>query len=257
MNEDVFLQAILEEPDDDTHRLVYSDWLEEHGDAAAQDRATLIRAQIQAEQLPVGGRKRKALERTAKKLIKAHPEWTAALREVDEDLKPEFRRGFVHHITVEAYRFVNLAEAIFQAAPTIRSINFPTPNNEVTQLAQCPYLARLTEADLSQHCTCGFCGIHREMIDLFASPYVNNLTRLGIVGNRIDRAGAEALAATTNLPKLRDLDMSMNSLGNDGARALLRAPWLEQLTRLVLTGNNIGIRATRALQKRLGDSVVF
>jgi uncharacterized protein (TIGR02996 family) len=31
-----FLQAILAEPGDDTHRLVYADWLEEHGDGRAR-----------------------------------------------------------------------------------------------------------------------------------------------------------------------------------------------------------------------------
>jgi len=29
---DGFLRAIREPPDDDTHRLVYADWLDEHGD---------------------------------------------------------------------------------------------------------------------------------------------------------------------------------------------------------------------------------
>jgi uncharacterized protein (TIGR02996 family) len=33
--EDAFLQAIIEAPDDDTHRLVYADWLEEQGDPRA------------------------------------------------------------------------------------------------------------------------------------------------------------------------------------------------------------------------------
>src|SRR5262245_54674013 len=31
-NEDAFLGAILDQPDDDTSRLVYADWLEERGD---------------------------------------------------------------------------------------------------------------------------------------------------------------------------------------------------------------------------------
>ena len=31
---DAFLQAIREAPEDDTPRLVYSDWLDEHGDPA-------------------------------------------------------------------------------------------------------------------------------------------------------------------------------------------------------------------------------
>jgi uncharacterized protein (TIGR02996 family) len=39
---DAFLQAILESSDDDTPRLAYADWLEEHGDP---DRAEFIHMQ--------------------------------------------------------------------------------------------------------------------------------------------------------------------------------------------------------------------
>ena len=41
-HDDAFLQAILETPDDDTPRLIYADWLDEHGDVA---RAEFIRLQ--------------------------------------------------------------------------------------------------------------------------------------------------------------------------------------------------------------------
>ena len=45
---DGLLQDILANPDDDAPRLVYADWLEEHGEA---DRAEFIRAQIEAARL--------------------------------------------------------------------------------------------------------------------------------------------------------------------------------------------------------------
>jgi uncharacterized protein (TIGR02996 family) len=41
-HDDAFLQAILENLDDDTPRLVYADWLDEHGDP---ERADFIRVQ--------------------------------------------------------------------------------------------------------------------------------------------------------------------------------------------------------------------
>src|SRR4051812_27805349 len=37
-----FMQAICEDPDDDAHRLIYADWLDDHGDS---DRAEFIRLQ--------------------------------------------------------------------------------------------------------------------------------------------------------------------------------------------------------------------
>lgn len=45
---DAFLQAIREEPDDDFHRLIYTDWLEDHGE---EERAWQIRFGIEAVHL--------------------------------------------------------------------------------------------------------------------------------------------------------------------------------------------------------------
>src|SRR5262249_59933734 len=42
--DEAFLQAIRDEPDSDTPRLIYADWLEEHGQPA---RAEFIRAQCE------------------------------------------------------------------------------------------------------------------------------------------------------------------------------------------------------------------
>lgn len=46
---DALLRAICEHPDDDTPRLIFADWLEEHGDA---DRATFVRAQVELARTP-------------------------------------------------------------------------------------------------------------------------------------------------------------------------------------------------------------
>jgi uncharacterized protein (TIGR02996 family) len=51
MTDEAFLQAIIESPDDDTPRLVYADWLEEHGQA---ERAAFIRVQCELARLPEG-----------------------------------------------------------------------------------------------------------------------------------------------------------------------------------------------------------
>ncbi len=47
-HDDAFLQAILETPDDDTPRLIYADWLDEHGDPA---RAEFIRVQCRLAEI--------------------------------------------------------------------------------------------------------------------------------------------------------------------------------------------------------------
>jgi uncharacterized protein (TIGR02996 family) len=57
-HDDAFLQAILESPDDDTPRLIYADWLDEHGEP---DRAEFIHmqgllARLQRDQKRIPGR---------------------------------------------------------------------------------------------------------------------------------------------------------------------------------------------------------
>src|SRR5947209_1070483 len=49
--EESFLHAVLEAPDDDTPRLVYADWLDDHGE---HDRAEFIRVRIDLARLAPG-----------------------------------------------------------------------------------------------------------------------------------------------------------------------------------------------------------
>jgi len=50
---DALVQAILHAPDDDAPRLVYADWLDDHGDA---DRAEFIRVQCRMASSPACSR---------------------------------------------------------------------------------------------------------------------------------------------------------------------------------------------------------
>src|SRR4051795_602322 len=58
--EDGLLQAILDDPEDDAPRLVYSDWLEDHGEP---NRAAFIRLQIELARLPKGDSRHPPLAR--------------------------------------------------------------------------------------------------------------------------------------------------------------------------------------------------
>src|SRR5690242_6982954 len=44
---DALLRTVLEQPDDDTPRLIYADWMEEFGDESERARASFIRFQIE------------------------------------------------------------------------------------------------------------------------------------------------------------------------------------------------------------------
>jgi uncharacterized protein (TIGR02996 family) len=76
-HDEAFLQAIIQNPDDDTPRLVYADWLEKHGQP---DRAAFIRVQCQLALLPEGDPRRPELEAREQRLLAAHQsQWLEAL----------------------------------------------------------------------------------------------------------------------------------------------------------------------------------
>lgn len=87
------LREIAARPDDDTLRLAFADWLDEHGDAADRDRAEFVRVQCELEGMPAYRginisldwsdpgfspecRRAVNLRRRETDLLDAHPEWS-------------------------------------------------------------------------------------------------------------------------------------------------------------------------------------
>src|SRR5690349_21324143 len=86
-----FLSAIRQAPDDDTHRLVYADWLEENGQ---EPRAEFIRVQIELARGTAGGARQRALWARERFLRRKHEaDWLAPLRDVCPVERVKFERG--------------------------------------------------------------------------------------------------------------------------------------------------------------------
>src|SRR5262245_48414538 len=118
-DEDVFVHSILSNPDDDTSRLVFADWLEEHNRAS---HAELIRVQCELARLPKRSRKpeektrRQELASREKELLRQpefFPTWPAGTPKPSYDAfnydifkrspdapKLEYERGFITAIRV-------------------------------------------------------------------------------------------------------------------------------------------------------------
>jgi uncharacterized protein (TIGR02996 family) len=108
-----FLQAIVSAGDDDTPRLVYADWLEEHG---KPERAEFIRLQCAMERLSVDDLRRRELETRERALLERHEqEWAAPLRGRVEGW--EFRRGFVEQVVFYRKPFRAEVAALRRFAP--------------------------------------------------------------------------------------------------------------------------------------------
>ena len=71
---EALLRAILDAPEDDAPRLVYADWLDEHGDDA---RAAFIRAQVELARLAPDDPNRTRIVQTERTLLNANrAAWT-------------------------------------------------------------------------------------------------------------------------------------------------------------------------------------
>jgi uncharacterized protein (TIGR02996 family) len=113
--EEVFLQAIVEAPDDDTPRLVFADWLDEHGNS----RGEFIRVQCRLASAGPDDPRRPGLEVLERRLLEQHQdEWLGPLRPVLSGWT--FRRGFLDAIAVPAAAY--LERAAIHHPPTVRRL---------------------------------------------------------------------------------------------------------------------------------------
>src|SRR5947209_3533135 len=120
--EDGFLHDIGDHPDDDTPRLVYADWLEEHGGPGGEARAEVIRVQCTLARLDEADDRRWELEARERRLLRAHGKhWAGPLRPLVRRWR--FRRGFVEDVTLRAEDFLRRAPELFARHP-VRRVRF-------------------------------------------------------------------------------------------------------------------------------------
>jgi len=239
-HEAAFLEAILADPDDDSPRLIYADWLDECGDS---DRAEFIRVQCALHGAPADDPRRPVwLDRETLLLAEHEAAWLGPWRGLF--YLWAFHRGFLEEITLKAQTFLDAAGPLFRAAP-VRLVRLLKAAGVIDRLADCPQLGRVAALHLTGN-GIGDAGAAA----LAASPHLAGLTTLRLGSNNIGDYGAELLAASPHLAGLRALNLSHNDIGDDGARALVASPHLAGLTTLHLGGNRISPAGLRALVAR-------
>jgi uncharacterized protein (TIGR02996 family) len=203
--EDALLRAIVEEPDNDLPRLIYADWLEEHGAAA---RAEFIRVQVELEPLREqwANEQREALERREEVLLREHRlawEWgsTPLSEKFREEITTVFRRGFVETIGLPVQWFLEDGAAIRALCPLLRRVDLHRVAGWGERLARAPLFEGLEEAQIA----CWITGADAAAIA--SSPTMRHLGRLTVwLGYpEEDEAICEALLGCANWPHLREL----------------------------------------------------
>jgi uncharacterized protein (TIGR02996 family) len=234
-SDEAFLHDIVEHPDEDAPRLIYADWLDEHG---RPERAEFIRVQCALAADPEDA----DLRRRERELLAEHgdawrqevPDWAR------EDC--EFRRGFVAAVGCLVGDWLRHGDELVRRLP-VEEVRFRRdPTAEPAALAGAPSLARLRSLILD-YVPLGDAGLAR----LIGSPHLGRLTELWLPGNDLGAGGAALVAAAPRLAGLVILDLRDNDLGDAGARALTASRTLSGLGALQLVNTRVGDPGAEAL----------
>src|SRR4051812_5986779 len=114
------LRAIAESPEDDDRRLVYADWLEEHGDG---ERAEFVRASVEAAKEPAFRWDTPAMQRRDEIWRRNEDRWRAELPAWARPMA-RWERGVPHFVRCSALNFLKHAGGLFRRFPTVRSFEF-------------------------------------------------------------------------------------------------------------------------------------
>lgn len=143
---EMLLRAVCENPDDDTPRLVFADWLDENGEP---ERAEFIRTQVSSERIGLSSEEGDKLFWRERELLSIHEgAWRSSLPRAMRE--QPFIRGFVesaelHHEHLSVKRI----EYLFRSAPIV-SLSIP-------YLSDPGMLARVSAISRLKNLSIGLC----------------------------------------------------------------------------------------------------
>jgi uncharacterized protein (TIGR02996 family) len=235
------LRAIVAEPDEDTPRLVYADWLEESGDT---EQAQFIRGSVELARLDPGSPE--AVELNGRLRIVSYRygwRWLEALGIARAVWAPalefRYRRGFAEHLSCSHTGTLwKSIPVVFPFVPVRRLYvgsyydNSRTDAGDLQRLAALPELARVRDLELGWFKTPDAA----PWSALFGSPYLRELRTLRWLTCVLTRDDFRALVrAGSNLRDLTTLCLT-ESVGVGAVQELLAAPQFAGLTRLFFQG---------------------
>jgi uncharacterized protein (TIGR02996 family) len=212
------LAGVLAAPDDDAPRLVYADWLCEHGDPLGE--------WIQLSCM--GGEQTEERARRGRELLRRHEKaWLAPIRRYVRVWR--FARGFVAHVVADLGKFLTGIDALAEVPlASARLTGFRSGHaNAISDAAAHPTLARI---DLSSN------GIDLRSADVLAMPFWSRAVLLVLDGNPLGTDGLDKIGGLQS-DALRMLSLSRTRAHFFGMRDLPGAAWWPRLTHLSLGQN--------------------
>jgi uncharacterized protein (TIGR02996 family) len=277
-----FRATIRANPLDATTRLVYADWLDDHGnpvDAARQRvcadpasdamrlalagayeaegdpaRAEFVRTQVALGELPWRDVLRYCADRETQQLIESSlPNWDEDLpawarRVCDEARHQSYRRGLPVVIHCDAADWLDRGEEILEHYPVEEVVfSWYTLRPRLDDWLRSPLMPFVKRFVLS-----GQYLSDDDLRKIAASPALSHVEKLDLSHNSFGDNGATALANSPTLSRLQELDLLVTGLGSEGFRALTHSDRLPELCRLTVGHNHCAVGDEEMLD--LGNS---
>jgi uncharacterized protein (TIGR02996 family) len=191
-DEAALLAAIIAHPDEDTPRLMYADWLTEHGQP---ERAEFIRLQCAvAADEAAEERVLELEERNRGKWLLGLPQFSGA--------RWAFRRGLPEHLDVATEPFMERYRR-FVAVPSLRSLCLQTfAWNAAVDFASSEWNPQWVELELR---AAGYTDLSRTVATVAANPQIRQLRALRFAAFDLSPACVRILAESPHLDGLRHL----------------------------------------------------
>jgi uncharacterized protein (TIGR02996 family) len=246
-DEHALLAAIGANPDDDTVRLVYADWLDEHD---RPERAEFIRLQIRLHRRNTADIVAMALRAREHALMLTHEAaWKRELP-VGFHALPGFRRGFLHRAKATADAVLGAAGDGRARLLDVLYLHGDVPSSRWRELAESPVLTNLIELTVESELPMGFAGARA-----LAGGNYPRLERLVLNRQWIGNIGLNFLSESWAFPRLRELELEDNHITDSGLDAFFHSMLVRRLWRLRLDGNELSREALRRLRDRFPSRV--
>ncbi|MBY0460193.1 MAG: TIGR02996 domain-containing protein [Gemmataceae bacterium] len=291
--EAALLAAIAANPEEDTPRLVYADYLDERGDKLAAARAEFIRLQVMLYRAPADTLEVRVARTRANGLLELFAAPWGFPIQTSYRFEYKVRRGFIDEVTAPAADAPRVC-ALLEREPVLRLTvtrdgrpalpGAPVDALDVPSLEKVRHLELRSGGWNGEAVAAVFAYKHLPPLTSFAlshvlirpgdveslvrNPRLGSLSRLRITGCGryavgagrfgVGDAGAEEIANSPVLANLRELSLRSGDVETAGAVALADSPYLRHLTELNLTENpGIGADGRAALVERFGNAVLL
>jgi uncharacterized protein (TIGR02996 family) len=201
-DEDALLQTICASPADNTARLVFADYLQEHGGPVGSAWAFLIRAQIEMAEQPDA-----VAEATASRLRTLdapfwHAKWLARLGLAKSKLTwSEWARGFPAQVSGRHHELRDEWALAFSRVPVEKLWITGCEDQHVEELVARPELRRVRKLSINTKHNWINMG-DRTFLALAACEFLRDLRELTVYANEFTDRGAEALLDSPHLGSL-------------------------------------------------------